>query len=150
MYDSTKDTMEHKNRINLVMNELIKELIYRRNHHDDSKLESPEKEAYDMYIPLLQKVEYGSREYDIIKQRMAKTCLNHHYEMNRHHPEHFPNSDISNMTLVDLLEMFCDHLAASMKSDTEYEKGEEINKDKYHYSDDIYKILINTYNEYFK
>jgi hypothetical protein len=30
-----------------------------------------------------------------------------HYKTNTHHPEHF-NNDVSKMTLVDIIEMFCD------------------------------------------
>lgn len=150
MYDSTKDTMTHKENIKKVMSVIIKELENRMEHHDDSKLESPEKEAYDKYIPLLKDAEYGSLEYYEIKRKMAKECLDHHYKVNRHHPEHYENSDISNMTIVDLVEMFCDHLAASMVSDSTYEKGEKVNKGRYHYSNQVFEIFMNTYDEFFK
>jgi hypothetical protein len=34
-------------------------------------------------------------------------ALKHHYENNRHHPEHFKNN-IDDMNLIDLIEMLCD------------------------------------------
>lgn len=149
-YDSSKDTLIHKKNIDMVFRVLLDELAKRNETHDDSKLVPPEKPAYDKYIPMLQKTEYGSLEYYEVKKEMAKECLNHHFEANRHHPEHWPDGDISHMTLVDLVEMFADHLAASMVSSSSYEKGETINKDRYGYSDQIYQIFMNTYNEYFK
>lgn len=148
-YDSSKDTLIHKKNIDLVFRVLLDELAKRNETHDDSKLVPPEKPAYDKYIPMLQKTEYGSLEYYEVKKEMAKECLNHHFKANRHHPEHWPDGDISHMTLVDLVEMFTDHLAASMVSSSSYEKGETINKDRYGYSDQIYQIFMNTYNEYF-
>lgn len=148
-YDSTKDTLEHKRNIEHVILEIIiPELRKRAEEHDNSKLESPEKETYDKYIPLLKDAKYGSPEYYNIRNAMNKEGLAHHYKENRHHPEHYPNDDISHMTLIDLIEMFADHVAASQRSDTGYEKGEEANNKKYKYSDQLYKIMINTYKEF--
>lgn len=45
-----------------------------------------------------------------------KPFLDHHYENNPHHPEHF-SAGILNMTLVDLVEMFCDWVAATERHD---------------------------------
>ena len=52
-YDSTEATMWHKDNIERIMNVIIAELQNRAQHHDESKLSSPEKETYDKYIPLL-------------------------------------------------------------------------------------------------
>ena len=150
-YDSTDDTLKHKENIRHVIEDIIvPELLKRAKTQDDSKLQSPEKETYDEFIPKLKTAKYGSGEYLQLKTEMEKKGLKHHFEVNRHHPEHYPNNDISYMNLIDLVEMFADHYAASLRSDTGYEKGEKSNADRYHYSDQILKILLNTHKELFK
>jgi len=150
MYDSTVDTNAHILKVQYIMSNVItKELIDRALKHDQSKLEDPEKETYDKFIPLLQQVKYGTPEYNKLKDEMAKTGTGHHYEVNRHHPEHFENG-IKDMTLFDIFEMFIDWFAASLRSDTGFEKGLKMNKDRYGMSDELYQIFVNTYEEYFK
>ena len=147
-YDSYFDTVEHKKNVENVMNVLISELEKRKNTHDNSKLEEPEKSCYDTYIPLLKKTKYGTVEYDEVKEKMEDIGLNHHYKVNRHHPEHFENG-IRDMTLVDIVEMFCDHYAASLRSDTTYDDGIKVNSNKYQFGEALEKIFLNTYYEYF-
>lgn len=150
MYDSTIDAKAHIAKIQYVLNNIIApELLNRALNHDKSKLEDPEKETYDKYIPLLQKVKYGTPEYNKLKDEMAETGVGHHYSVNRHHPEHFENG-VRDMTLVDIIEMLCDWYSASLRSDTGFEKGLLMNKDRYGISDDLTQIFINTYNEYLK
>jgi hypothetical protein len=150
MYDSTVDTNAHIVKVQYIMSKIIiSELLSRSVEHDQSKLSSPEKETYDKFIPLLQKVKYGTPEYNELKDEMAKTGTGHHYEVNRHHPEHFENG-IKDMTLIDVLEMFVDWFSASLRSDTGFEKGLTMNKDRYSISDDLYQIFVNTYEEYLK
>ena len=150
MYDSTIDAKLHIGKIqDLFTNLVIPELSERASMHDKSKLESPEKETYDKYIPMLKKVKYGTPEYNSIKDEMAETGVGHHYSVNRHHPEHFENG-IKDMTLFDIIEMYFDWYAASLRSDTGFEKGLLMNKERYNISDELYQIFINTYNEYLK
>jgi hypothetical protein len=150
MYDSTIDALAHIKNIQTVMDTiLIPELQNRSKDHDKSKLESPEKETYDKYIPLLQKVTYGTPEYNALKDEMAEGGVGHHYKVNRHHPEHFENG-IRDMTLVDLVEMFADWYAASLRSDTPFEKGLEMNCERHNIPDELCQILRNTYVEYLK
>lgn len=149
-YDSTEDTMAHKAIVEKVMKKIIEELEKRAENHDASKLKDPEKICYDTYIPMLKETPFGTAEYVKVRDKMNEDGLQHHFRENRHHPEHYPNNDISHMDLVDLVEMFVDHVAASKRSDTGYPKGEEFNAKKYHYSDQIYKILMNTYEHYFE
>ena len=150
MYDSTVDAKLHIEKIRDTFNNLvIPELTKRAELHDQSKLENPEKETYDKYIPKLKEVKYGTPEYDAIKEEMAKGGLNHHYSVNRHHPEHFENG-IKDMTLFDIIEMYFDWHAASLRSDTGFEKGLLMNIERYNISDDLRQIFINTYHEYLK
>ena len=149
-YDSTQDTMKHIKNIQKVMDgTIIPELQKRSKNHDKSKLESPEKETYDEFIPKLREEKYGTPEYLKLRAEMEKKGLKHHYESNRHHPEHFKDG-INDMTLIDVLEMFSDWYAASLVSDTDFVDGLKMNKSRMNISDQLYIILMNTYNEYFK
>ena len=149
-YDSTPDCNIHKMFINSVFDMIIlPELSKRAKEHDLSKLESPEKECYDKYIPLLRTAKYGSKEYTKIRDNMQKEGLDHHYKANRHHPEHFKNG-VNDMNLIDFVEMICDWFAASLKSDTSFIDGLDTNVKKYNLPDMIVNIIKNTFNDYFK
>ena len=106
-YDSAEDTYEHQSIVFNKMYDVIKILKTRAANHDNSKLEFPEKEMFDKYVPLLKSLQYGSQEYMVALEEMKKTALHHHYENNSHHPEHF-NGDMDCMSLFDIVEMFCD------------------------------------------
>ena len=147
-YDSSYDTNIHRKYVSESMKVIINELMHRALSHDMSKLTEPEKSCHDKYVPLLKNTTYGTPEYDQVKKQMEDEGLKHHFEVNRHHPEHFPNG-ISDMTLVDLIEMFVDHYSASLRSNTDYLKGELANRDKYSYPPELMSIFANTYYEYF-
>lgn len=150
MYDSTKDTLKHKIHVCDVLNKLIiSELSKRAVTHDDSKLKAPEKQCYDQYIPLLRQHKYGTPEYEECRVRMKEDGMDHHFLVNRHHPEHFQNG-IKDMTIVDVVELLCDWFAASLRSDTTFMEGLDRNVEKYGIPEELKSIFINTYNEYFK
>lgn len=149
-YDSTKDTLEHIKNIRDVFTVLvIPEIQKRLFNHDLSKLSSPEKETYDKYIPELKKVKYGSEGYKEVKNKMYEEGLKHHFESNRHHPEHFKNG-VDDMDLFDIIEMFSDWFAASLKSDTPFIEGLDTNIKNNKINPQLAKIFKNTYNTYFK
>lgn len=148
MYDSEEDTKLHQQKVKEVGEELLDYMQYRLESHDISKLMPEEKEGYDKYIPLLKKTPYGTPEYNKVRKEMEERCLSHHYQVNRHHPEHFENG-INDFTLVDLFEYFVDTYAASTKSDTPYEKGVMINAKKHDLPDSLVSIFKNTVKEYF-
>ena len=62
-YDSKADTLLHIKRVAELMTNASSELIRRANVHDNSKLESPEKELFDEFTPKLKGCTYGSEEY---------------------------------------------------------------------------------------
>lgn len=127
---------------------LIVELFDRKNTHDLSKLKQPEKNIFIEYAPKLKKTEYGSNEYKKYLFEMNK-ALKHHYQNNRHHPEHHENG-IKDMNLVDIIEMLCDWIAATERmKDGDIYKSIEINQKRFSYSDELRQILINTI-EYLK
>lgn len=142
-YDSTKDTLLHIKRVSQLLTEASAELIRRANVHDNSKLNSPEKEFFDEYTPKLAGSTYGSEEYkEFLKQ--LKVGLDHHYANNSHHPEHYSNG-INGFDLFDLIEMFFDWKAATERhNDGNIFKSIQINKDRFKYSDQLAEIFTNT------
>jgi len=73
-----------------------------------------------------------------------QVALDHHYENNRHHPDHFKNG-IQDMNLVDLIEMICDWKAATLRHNNgNIFKSIEISQERFKFSDEIKQILLNT------
>jgi hypothetical protein len=176
MNETKKIIRKHITRVNYYLLEIQKRLFERGQDHDKSKLDKEELPLFEKYAPLLKTCKYGSEEYKQFLSEL-KPALNHHYAKNRHHPEFFkrwncngchknyygtrPNrcdvcgysqmqeeSDISQMNLVDLCEMFCDWIAAGEQHSDggDIFKSIEINQERFGYSDDIKSILINTAN----
>jgi len=113
-YDSSRETLEHIKEVSFYLGECIKNLVDRQDTHDSSKLKEPEKMYLDKFTPLLKKMAFGSEEYKETKLKMS-VALNHHYANNKHHPENFING-INGMNLLDILEMFCDWMAATKRN----------------------------------
>lgn len=149
MYDSSHDTLRHTDMVKRIFNFIIlPELEKRKENHDLSKLRSPEKEVYDEYIPKLKETPFGSKEYVKVRNEIQENGLKHHFEENRHHPEHFKNG-INDMTIIDLVEMFVDWEASAYYSDTSFKDGLKFNKKKFNMSEQLYQIFANTHKEYF-
>lgn len=143
IYDSKADTLAHIKRVSQLLTEASIELIRRANVHDNSKLESPEKELFDEFTPKLKDCTYGSNEYKEYLKGL-KVALDHHYANNSHHPEHYKNG-VNGFDLFDLIEMFFDWKAAGERhSDGNIYKSIEINKDRFNLSEQVVDILKNT------
>ena len=112
---SRRATLEHKMAVLKYVNLVIVELINRAANHDNSKLESPEVEYFDQATRAypLDQIRYGTPEYEESKKFIAP-ALDHHYAVNRHHPQHFPDG-IKGMNLIDLIEMLCDWKASTLR-----------------------------------
>ena len=146
-YDSKADTLLHIKRVAQLLTEASVELIKRANVHDNSKLESPEKELFDEYTPKLKDCTYGSEEYKSYLSGL-KVALDHHYENNTHHPEHYKNG-VNGFDLFDLIEMFFDWKAATERhTDGDILKSIEINKERFNIDEQICDIFKNTVNRY--
>ena len=142
-YDSKADTLLHIKRVNELLIEAASELLRRGKVHDNSKLESPEKELFDKYTQGLANCTYGSKEYNDFKDQL-KPALTHHYANNSHHPEHYENG-MNDYNLFDLLEMFLDWKASSERqNDGNILKSIKINKQRFNYPDMIENIFKNT------
>lgn len=138
-----KDTQEHISQVREFMLMMVSGLSYRALGHDQSKLQSPEVEIFTEYTPKLKQSTYGSDEYKSFLQGMG-VALKHHYANNSHHPEHYEDG-IRGMDLLDIVEMFCDWKAATMRHDDgDILKSIEINQKRFGYSDDIASIFRNT------
>lgn len=143
MYNSFPDTRAHIERVRELLQSIYQDLIRRATYHDASKLESPEKDMFDHYTPLLNHLTYGTPEYESVRQEMMQTALKHHYEHNDHHPEHYPNG-INGMTLMAIMEMLCDWKAASERhADGNIIKSIEYNRERFG-AVDLYQIMMNT------
>ena len=142
-YDSTADTLKHIKRVNALLIKFSKEMMDRAICHDNSKLNSPEKELFDIYTPKLKNCTYGSDEYkEYLKE--LQVALEHHYKENSHHPEFYKNG-VNGMDLFDLVEMFLDWKAASERhTDGDIFKSIDINKERFQLSEQLVDILKNT------
>lgn len=140
--DHLTDMVDHKARVAGYMQIVATELFRRAAVHDNSKLASPEFEAYDAAFPELQKYPYGSPELRAVYKAM-KPALKHHFEANDHHPEHFAHQ-LLEMNLLQIIEMVCDWLAASERSQADFSKGLEINKERFGIGEQLFAVIRNT------
>lgn len=140
---TNNDTFRHIQEVQKCLNKVIRELLYRSELHDQSKLESPEVEIFTEYTARLAASTYGSEEYQGFLKEMGP-ALSHHYAKNRHHPEYF-NYGIEDMNLIDIIEMLCDWVAAGKRHENgDPIKSIEINQKRFKISDELKNILLNS------
>lgn len=145
-YDSRPETHEHIGVVRGYITDVVNALLERALYHDASKLEDPELEMYDEFTPKLRGTTYGSDAYKKNLVHMGD-ALQHHYQSNRHHPEHF-TAGIEGMTLIDLVEMICDWLAATKRhADGDIRRSIEMNQERFGYTNELKRILLNTVEE---
>jgi hypothetical protein len=145
--DCIRTTEEHIGNVRLFMRRVLEDLADRRMHHDESKMVDPELPVFAEYTPKLAGSTYGSDEYKEFLRGMSP-ALEHHYAVNRHHPEHFKDG-VHGMTLVDLLEMVCDWKAASFRhKDGDIFRSIDISEKRFELSSQLTDILRNTAKEY--
>lgn len=144
--DSRHDTLEHISKVQVRIAEVQANLDDRAARHDRSKLEEPEKSGYDRLVGRLAEVVYGTDEYRAARTE-AKDTIAHHYAVNTHHPEHYPNG-IAGMSLLDVIEMLCDWKAASERTKQgSIAASLAHNKERFGISDQLASILENTVRE---
>ncbi len=126
-----------------LLNKMVVEILKRSDDHDRSKLSPPEIGYSMQYTQKLKNAQYGSPEYLAIQKEM-KEALEHHYALNRHHPEHFERG-IQDMNLIDILEMFCDWAIASAQHPTsDIHQSIKMNQLRFGFSDDLKEIFKNS------
>ena len=143
MSDSKFKTLRHIEAVRNYLNLCIRNILERQEHHDQSKLQSPEAEIFEEYTPKLRDCTYGSPEYKQYLKEMS-VALEHHYAHNSHHPEHYPRG-INDMNLLDILEMLADWKASSMRhNDGNLLKSIELNTKRFKMSKQLVSIFKNT------
>lgn len=137
------ETMKHIDCVRRFMKVLTDQLTWRAFDHDKSKLDTPEVDLFTEFTPKLAQTTYGSPEYAEALKGL-KPALDHHYANNRHHSEHFKNG-IDDMNIIDLIEMFVDWKAATLRQkDGNLRKSIEINAERYRIGPQLVKILENS------
>lgn len=137
------ETQKHIEMVRKYIRFMIDKIEMRGVKHDASKLESPEVELFTQYTPKLATTTYGSEEYQSYLEGL-KPALDHHYASNRHHPEHFVNG-VNDMTLIDIIEMFCDWKASTHRmNDGNLLKSIDINAERFNMDGQLKQILVNT------
>lgn len=145
-FDSKPETLAHIGRVQEILRQVSQNLLDRSKDHDQSKLLPPEKEMFDEATGRLKGSTYGSDEYKGFLREL-KPALDHHYAHNSHHPEHYGNG-VDGMSLLDLIEMFCDWKAATERhADGNIERSIKINTDRFKLSPQTASILENTRKE---
>lgn len=146
MSDSTRDTLDHIHKVQVRLQECISRLTIRAAHHDESKLCEPEKSGFDQLSGQLATLVYGSDEYRVAL-KAGEPTIAHHYAMNTHHPEHYPDG-IAGMSLIDVIEMLADWKAASERTKQgSIAASLAHNKERFGISDQLAAILENTVKE---
>lgn len=133
----------HRQKVRKYIRFFTDRLTTRGERHDLSKLEEPQLSGFAQYTDCLKDLTYGSPEYYENLQAL-RPVLDHHYAVNRHHPEHWKNG-ISEMTLVDIIQMICDWKASSERQkDGNLLLSIEKNTERFNIDDQLKQILINT------
>ncbi len=147
-----KDVLEHKRRVARLMMGVAKELLDRAERHDDSKLNPAEACHYVEPVWALnhEDVEYGSPQYVELTGQMGQGLL-HHYRNNDHHPEYYTRGmvcddfdPVSCMSLIALLEMVCDWVAAAERKGNDPALALEQMQKKYDVSEQLANVIRNT------
>jgi hypothetical protein len=137
------ETQKHIDTVRKYMRMFAVELLKRGENHDATKLGDEERPTFAEYTSKLKGMTYGSEEYQKCIEAMAP-ALSHHYAKNRHHPEHFANG-IDGMTLLDLIEMFCDWFASSERhADGNILKSIDHNQSRFNMTPQLAEIMKNT------
>lgn len=137
------DTLRHIEAVRNLLDQVVVELLNRGKQHDQTKMENPERQSFMEFTPKLKESTFGSPEYNNFLVEM-KPALDHHYRTYRHHPEH-NSRGIDDMNLIDIIEMFCDWKASSMRhNDGNILKSIEISRTRFNMSDQLVNIFKNT------
>jgi hypothetical protein len=143
--ESMKDTLSHIAKVEGYLS-LCADLLYgRAKQHDASKLEEPERSGYAGLTQALQGLTYGTPEHRAAFAPF-KPIIQHHYEANTHHPEHWPNG-VDDMSLLDVIEMLCDWKAASERGKGDFADSIRVSVERFKIDGQLAAILVNTARE---
>lgn len=141
--EAMRETAKHIRTVQGLLLQVSNRLIDRGIYHDVSKWDKEEWPYFAEATSKLHGITYGSDEYK--KQlESLKPAIQHHQSRNLHHPEYW-GGDITQMSLIDLIEMLADWKAATQRhADGDLAKSIAINTERFQIPDPIVKILTNT------
>jgi len=145
MTESQKDTLDHIDKVDENLQSITRNLVRRRYEHDASKLEEPELSGYEGLTQALKGLTYGTPEH---RAAFApyKEIIKHHYANNRHHPEHW-HMGVTDMSLLDIIEMLADWKAANDRNGGDFGHSIQLSASRFGISEQLHAILINTAKE---
>ena len=137
------ETQKHIDKVRKYIRFFTDKLTSRGENHDASKMDSPEVELFAEHTERLAEIEYGSDEYKKELEEL-QPALEHHYAVNRHHPQHFPDG-INGMNIIDIVELIADWKASSERyNNGNLLKSIEINAKRFNMDEQLTQILMNT------
>ena len=137
------ETQKHIDKVRKYIRFFTDRLTTRGENHDASKLSEEELSYFAEHTERLNEITYGSDEYKAELEAL-QPALEHHYAVNLHHPEHWP-AGINDMSLLDIMEMFCDWKASAERVRAgNILKSIEVNAERFHIDNQLKQILINT------
>lgn len=145
MTDSQKDTVEHINKVRNNLYGIEAKLNLRALVHDDSKLQEPELSGYEGLSQALKGLTYGTPEHRAAFAPF-KDIIKHHYAHNSHRPEHW-HLGVTDMSLLDIIEMLCDWKAAHDRNGGDFGHSIQVSVSRFNISEQLHSILINTAKE---
>lgn len=139
------ESRKHQIEVARCLSIIVQKILDRAMTHDNTKFEEPERAVFAKNTKELTNLTYGSSEYKLCLRKM-KPALDHHYFVNRHHPEHHTEVDpIQGMNIVDIVEMICDWNAASQRhTNGDIYKSIDINEKRFGVNPQLAQILRNT------
>ena len=137
------ETQKHIEKVRKYIRFFTDRLTTRGEQHDASKLGEVELPLFAEHTERLAEIEYGSEEYKKEIEAL-KPALAHHYSVNKHHPQYYPNG-VEGMSLIDLIEMIADWKASSERYNSgNLLKSIELNIKRFNIEPQLAQILINT------
>ena len=137
------DLLEHAQEVAKRVTMMAAELIVRGIEHDRSKFSLEEYSSFVGQTVKLKDLVYGSDEYRAALEKI-RPAIDHHYKCNRHHPQHFKDK-VRGMNLIDIVEMFCDwHASTLRQKDGDIRKSIAFNQKRFKLSDELTQLFFNT------
>ncbi|AZO29312.1 DUF5662 family protein [Mesorhizobium sp. M1B.F.Ca.ET.045.04.1.1] len=149
MVDSTESILNHIALVRASIHQFCDLMDARAEVHDASKFTPTEKGPLDALLTLIEKegpAPYGSDEARR-RTAMLGDMITHHYANNDHHPEAHIGRGMAGMTLMSLVEMFCDWRAANVERDGGEPMNLSYSVKKYGIPPMLADILRNTASE---
>ena len=138
-----QETVKHIRRVSKLIFQVISILLENAFNHDASKLEEPELSSFAKLTPKLKNTVYNSKKYFKYLNKM-NPAIKHHYSVNSHHPDYWEHG-ITQMSIIELLEMLADWKAASERMKNGSLQNSIIqNQKRFGYSDELKNLLLNT------